>query len=95
MAGSKKVKPQKSEVCYPMPTVNELERELEVGPSLYCLIAAGKILVVLIIAYQVLQLMGRHFIQEYKERIFVDDSLRKNILPANESLVAFCNIRRC
>lgn len=90
MDKKKKIKPQKGEPGG-LPTIEQLEKEMEMGPNLYCLMAAGKILVTLVIAYQVLQLMGRHVMKEYRERLFVDESMRRNVLPANESLVIDVN----
>lgn len=86
----RKGRPQKLEPIG-LPPYQDLEREIEVGPSLYCLMAAGKIVVTLVIAYQVLQLMGRHFMKEYRERLFIDESMRRNVLPPNETLVRCSN----
>lgn len=63
---------------------------IEEQPSLLnssCLAASGKILVTLIIAYQVLNLMGKQFLKEYKQKLFIDESVRRNVMPSKEPMV--------
>lgn len=76
--------------------IKQLDAENNDNPEVinfYCLMAAGKILVTLIIAYQVLNLMGRQVLREYKQRLFIDDTLRRNVMPENESMVAVIDSR--
>lgn len=85
MAKKEKTKPQRGEPGG-LPTIEQLEKEMEIT-SLNCLMALGKVIIMSVIAYQVLQLTGKHVVKEYRERLFVDESIRRNILPANESMV--------
>lgn len=83
-------KKSKQRVQTTAPVQRQLDLEHEDYPEVvnfYCLVAAGKILVTLIIAYQVLNLMGRQVLREYKQRISVDQTIRRNVLPENEPMV--------
>lgn len=59
----------------------------EASATSHFLLTAGKILLILIIAYQVLQIMGKHVMKEVRERMTIDESVRENLLPINETLV--------
>ena len=65
----------------------ERPKEEEGSISFHCLIVAGKVLLILLIAYQILQIMGKHVLKEIRQNLTIDESNKSNLLPAFESLV--------
>lgn len=52
-----------------------------------CLLFTGKLIVILFVSYQLLQIFGKHWIKEIREKFSIDSSSKMSILPPKEKMV--------